>query len=185
MSVPGAATTGGNPRDGSHPPLTMVDRSDSGCRLHGPTLGSNPIVPGVLIAFREGPASAFTLGVVRWVKKRLAGKRVELGVEYLGRDPRRIVVVIPPPPGAAADATPGSAHPRFAALYLSGNAKNPSLQMKTLVLPVRGLAPNDRLSVRTRNDTYTIQLKEAFDEQAGFVWSPFVILEHRHNGDVS
>jgi len=122
------------------------------------------------------------LGDVRWVKKRLAGKRVELGVEYLGRDPRRVVVVIAPS-GAAADASPGSAPPRFAALYLSGNAKNPSLQMKTLVLPVRGLAPNDRLSVRSRKDTYTIQLKEALEEQAEFVWSPFTILEHRRNGD--
>jgi hypothetical protein len=55
--------------------------------------------------------------------------------------------------------------------------------MKTLVLPVRGLAPNDRLSVRSRKDTYTIQLKEALEEQAEFVWSPFTILEHRRNGD--
>jgi len=184
LSIPGAATNGRDALDGGHPSLTMVDRSDSGCRLHGPTLASNPIVPGVLIAFRDGPASPFMLGVVRWVKKRLAGKRVELGVEYLGRDPRRVVVVIPPS-GAAADASSGSEPPRFAALYLSGNAKNPSLPMKTLVLPVRGLAPGDRLSVRSRKDTYTIQLKEALEEQAEFVWSPFAILEHRKNGDAS
>ena len=61
-----------------------------------------------------------------------------------------------------------------------GNAKHPSLPMKTLVLPVRGLAPNDRLSVRSRTDAYTIQLKEALDEQVEFIWSPFTILEHRH-----
>ena len=83
----------------------MVDRSDSGCRLHGPTLGTNPIVPGELIAFREGAASPWTLAVVRRVKKRLAGKRVEIGVEYLGRDPRRIVVV------ADTDTSPAGAPP--------------------------------------------------------------------------
>ena len=112
--------------------------------------------------------------------KRLAGKRVEIGVEYLGRDPRRVLVVIPPS-GTVAGASPGSEPPRFAALYLSGNSKSPSLPMKTLVLPVRGLASNDRLSVRSHKDTYTIQLKEALDEQAEFVWSPFVILEHRQD----
>ena len=79
----------------AHPPLTMVDRSDSGCRLHGPTLGSNPIMPGALIALREEAASPWTLAIVRRVKKRLAGKRVEIGVEYLGRDPRRVIVVGP------------------------------------------------------------------------------------------
>ena len=51
--------------------------------------------------------------------------------------------------------------------------------MKTLVLPARGLAPDDRLSVRSRTDAYTIQLKEPLDEQAEFLWSPFEILEHR------
>ena len=161
--------------DAAHPPLTMVDRSDSGCRLHGPTLGSNPIVPGALIALREEAASPWTLAIVRRVKKRLAGKRVEIGVEYLG--PRSA-------PGrrrrpGRRGALPAGAPPRFAALYLSESAKYPVLPMKTLVLPARGLAPDDRLSVRSRTDLYTIQLKEPLDEQAEFIWSPFAIIEHR------
>jgi hypothetical protein len=164
--------------DAAHPPLTMVDRSDSGCRLHGPTLGSNPIMPGALIALREEAASPWTLAIVRRVKKRLAGKRVEIGVEYLGRDPRRVIVVGPESEAPAGGPSAG-APPRFAALYLSGSAKYPVLPMKTLVLPARGLAPNDRLSVRSRTDAYTIQLKEPLDEQAEYIWSPFTIIEHR------
>jgi hypothetical protein len=156
--------------------LTMVDRSDSGCRLHGPTPGSNPIVPGTLIALREEAASPWTLGVVRRVKKRLAGKRVEIGVEYLGLDPRRVIVV-----GSDAEAKPGAAPPRFAALYLSGSVRYPALPMKTLILPARGFAPNDRLAVRSRTDAYTIQLKEPLDEQAEFIWSPFTIVDHRQS----
>ena len=158
----------------------MVDRSESGCRLHGPTLNSNPLIPGTLIAIREESASPWTLGVVRRVKKRFAGKRAEIGVEYLGRDPRRVIVVGPEVESTTAAAgPPAGAPPRFAALYLSGTAKHPVLPMKTLVLPVRGLVPNDRLSVRSRTDAYTIQLKEALDEQVEFIWSPFTILEHR------
>ena len=49
--------------------------------------------------------------------------------------------------------------------------------MKTLVLPARGLAPEDRLSVRSRTAVYTIQLKEPLEEQADFIWSPFEILD--------
>jgi len=165
----------------AHPPLTMVDRSDSGCRLHGPTLASNPIMPGALIAHREDAASPWMLGVVRRVKKRLAGKRVEIGVEFLGREPRRVIVVTADLE-VGAGSPPGSAPPRFAALYLAANAKHPLLPMQTLVLPVRGLAPNDRLSVRSRKDAYTIQLKEPLDEQAEFIWSPFAILAHGQNG---
>ena len=99
------------------PRLTMVDRSDSGCRLHGPALAGNPILPGVLIAFREDAASPWTLAVVRRVRKRLAGKRVEIGVEYLGNDPRRIGVVLPDSDASPAGA-PGSAPLRVTALYL-------------------------------------------------------------------
>ncbi len=168
-----------------HPPLMMVNHSDSGCRLHGPTLASNPIVPGMLIAFREKVASPWMLAVVRRVRKRLAGKRVEIGMEYLGRDPRRVIVVTPESESeseAEAGGSSGGAQQRFAALYLAGSAKCPSLPMKTMVLPVRGLAPGERLSVRSRTDAYTIELKEPLDEQAEFVWSPFTILDHRQHG---
>jgi hypothetical protein len=154
----------------------MVDHSDSGCRLHGPTLGTNPIMPGSLIAFRENAAAPWTLAVVRRVKKRLAGKRVEIGVEYLGRDPRWVVVV--PDSESSSAGSPGSAPTRFAALYLPQSATHPVLPMKTLVLPVCGLAPEDRLSVRSSTSVHTIQLKEPLDEQAEFIWSPFEVLEH-------
>ncbi len=72
--------------------LTMADRSDSGCRLHGPALASTRTSPGVLIAFREDAASPWTLAIARRVRKRLAGKRIEIGAEYLGKAPRLVVV---------------------------------------------------------------------------------------------
>jgi hypothetical protein len=155
--------------------MTMVDRSDSGCRLHGPTPGGISIIPGTLIAFRDGAASPWTLAVVRRFKKRLAGKLVEIGVEYLGKDPRRIILV--QDPAASHARSPGSEPPRFAALYLPESASHPVLPIKTLVLPARGLAPEDRLSLRSHMGVYTIQLKEPLEDQADFVWSPFVILD--------
>jgi len=162
--------------DAAHPPLTMVDRSDSGCRLHGPTSAANPVVPGTLIAFRDDSGSPWTLAIVRRLKKRMAGKRLEIGVEFVGNDPRRIVVVVPDS-DARPDRPAGSEQPRFAALFLPESAAHPVLPIKTLIMPMREHAPGDRLSVRSRAAVYTIQLKEPLEEQAEFVWSPFDIVD--------
>lgn len=177
---PNTVTQGSVPAAGTaHPTMAMVDRSDSGCRLLGPTVVTNPILPGGLIAFREDAATPWSLAVVRRVKKRLAGKRVEVGLEYIGQDPRWVVVVVPEADtGAAGPSVPVAATPpRFAALFLAESANHPVLPMKTLVLPSRGLAPDDRLSVRSRSAIHTIQLKEPLEEQAEFIWSPFDILD--------
>ena len=162
--------------DTPHPPLTMVDRSDSGCRLQGATHPLNPIVPGMLVAFREATAAGWALGVVRRVRKRLGGKRVELGIEFVGRDARRVIVA---PHGGERrpDQADARTDDRFAAIYLPESANYPTLPMKTLILPARGLKADDRLSVRSRSSVHTIVLKEAFEEQADFVWAPFDIVD--------
>ena len=111
---PSTVTQGSVPAEGTgHPTMAMVDRSDSGCRLLGPTVVTNPILPGGLIAFREDAATPWSLAVVRRVKKRLAGKRVEIGLEYLGQNPRWVVVVVPEADADAAEpSVPVAARPR-------------------------------------------------------------------------
>jgi hypothetical protein len=159
-----------------YPPLTMVDRSDSGCRLHGAMNPANPVTPGALIAFREHSAGTWSLGVVRRVRKRLGGKRMEIGVEFVGSDARRIVVATET--GAEGPEQPQAAkEERFAAIFLPESANYPVVPMKTLVLPVRGLAAGHRLCVRSRAAVRTIVLGEPFEEQADFMWSPFDIVD--------
>jgi hypothetical protein len=172
----GARSSPSGEVDTPHPPLTMVDRSDSGCRLQGATHPLNPIVPGMLVAFREATAAGWTIAVVRRVRKRLGGKRVELGVEFIGRDARRVIVA---PDGGERrpDQADARMDDRFAAIYLPESASYPTLPMKTLILPSRGLKANDRLSVRSRSAVHTIVLKEGFEEQADFLWSPFDIVD--------
>jgi hypothetical protein len=157
------------------PLLTMVDQSDSGCRLQGAALIANPALPGSLIAFREDATLPWSLAVVRRVKKRLAGRRVEIGAEYLGIGPRWVVIVTDSDtePGKPAD---GESQ-RFAGLYLPESSEHPLLPMKTLVLPTCGLSPGDRLSVRSRRSVYTVRLKEPLEEQGDFLWSPFEVLD--------
>jgi hypothetical protein len=158
------------------PLLTMVDQSDSGCRLQGAAFSGHPAIPGALIAFREDESETWSLAVVRRVKKRLAGRRIEIGAEYLGMGPRWVVIVV-----SDSDAKPGKAadneSQRFAGLYLPESNEHPLLPMKTLVLPACGLSPGDRLSVRSRSSVHTVRLKEPLEEQADFMWSPFEILD--------
>ncbi|HVN36043.1 MAG TPA: hypothetical protein VMU96_12415 [Casimicrobiaceae bacterium] len=158
------------------PLLTMVDQSDSGCRLQGAALISNPALPGALIAFREDATLPWSLAVVRRAKKRLAGRRIEIGAEYLGTGPRWVVIVVDD--SAATPGNPAEREaPRFAGLYLPESDQHPLLPIKTLVLPTCGLSPGDRLSVRSRRSVYTVRLKEPLEEQSDFIWSPFEILD--------
>jgi hypothetical protein len=156
--------------------LTMVDQSDSGCRLQGPALTANPVLPGTFIAFRDCAASPWSLAVVRRVKKRLAGRRLEIGAEYLGTSPRWVVIVILDSDAKPLRSADGESQ-RFAALYLAESDAHPLLPMKTLVLPACGLSPGTLLSVRSRRSVHTIRLKEPLEEQADFIWSPFEILD--------
>jgi hypothetical protein len=182
MGFSTATPSPASPDGAGQPRLTMVDRSDSGCRLHGPALAGNPILPGALIAIREDAASPWTVAVVRRVRKRLAGKRLEIGVEYLGNDPRRIAVVLTDS-GANPEGPPGRAPLRVTALYLRESSGHPVLPFKTLVLPACGLAPETRLLLQSRTASYMIQLQATLEEQADFTWSPFEILDRSPNDE--
>ena len=167
-----------SPAEAAHLSMKLVDRSDSGCRLHGQMSGTNRVTPGTLIAFREDAASPWTLAVIRRVQ-RLAGKRVDIGVEYVGKDPRGVIVTVVSDADAAPDRTPDIEPPRFAAIYLPESAKHPVLPIKTMVLPARKFAPEDRLTLQSATAVYAIQLKVPLEEQGDFIWTPFEIVDHR------
>jgi len=101
---------------------------------------------------------------------------VELGVEFIGRDARRVIVARDEGERRP-DQADARIDDRFAAIYLPESARYPMVPMKTLVLPSRGLKADDRLSVSSRASVHTIVLKEAFEEQADFLWSPFDIVD--------
>jgi hypothetical protein len=176
-SADGAATEMRSAGTASSWRLTMVDQSDSGCRLHGPALAANPTIPGALIAFREDAAAPWNLAVVRRVKKRLAGRRIEIGAEYLGKGPRSVVVVV-----AESDARPDKVAdtelPHVAGLYIPESTEPPLPPIKTLILPACGLSPGDRLFIWSRTSVHAIRLKEPLEDRAEFIWSPFEIFDH-------
>jgi hypothetical protein len=118
----------------------------------------------------------WTVAVVRRVKKRLAGKRVEIGAEYLGSNPRRVRRHHPGLGEHAAAAR--RRRPSTLRRDLPAGEHTPALRAGEDARPsVARTCAGDLLSVRSHTDHCTIQLGEPLEEQAGFVWSPFEILD--------
>ncbi len=147
----------------------IKDRSESGCRLRGRIVNSNRVLPGALVAFREHHNAPWTLAVVRRLRKRI-GDRIDIGVEYIGRNP--LVVTLAADVDRAADSTVASDRKRkhYAALHLHESSGHPHLPFRTLILSAREFNAGRCLSLRSDGAEYTVRLKEPIEEQDGFVW---------------
>ena len=168
--------------DSGYPLWKIVDRSDSGCQLQGQLFESNWVIPGVLVAFRKDAAAPWVLAVVRRFARR-ADDRAELGVEYMGRNPRGVKITVAVASKAGSSTPAGNEGPSIAAIYLPESARQPVVPFKTLVLPVGKYGPDDRLTLRSTSALYTIQLKEPIDEPGDFIWTPFEIVARRLRED--
>lgn len=151
------------------------DRSDSGCRLRGRTAELNRVIPGSLLAMRASDAMPWTLTVVRRVR-RLMVDHVEIGVEYVGHNPRYVKIVTDQgrDPASGAD---GGAEPRcVGALYLPPSERFPSTPIRTLLLPAGCFRSNGTVTLLASNAVYTLRLNEPIEHQTDFVWTSFTIL---------
>jgi hypothetical protein len=153
----------------------LKDKSESGCRLQGQVADCRSVVPGSLIMVRESESAPWSLVMVRRLKK-LVGTHVDLGVEYIGREPRVVALEVVDGDGAYA-ATSSTKHPhRFAGLYLGESATQPRMPIKTLIIPAREFHGEGRLTLRSANAIYTVRMKAPLEEQCEFVWLPYEIV---------
>jgi hypothetical protein len=152
-------------------PLWEVrDRSESGCRLRGRTLNPRQSLPGSLMAFRDNDAP-WTVAVVRRFSK-VVGDGVELGVEHIGRDPKRVLLL-------AHDGrqAPITKRDKIVALYLPESNAYPRIPIKTLIVPAHDYRPGRVLTmVSTTNET-AVRLKEPIEQQRDFVWTSFDVVD--------
>ena len=108
----------------------MVDRSETGCRLHGAGRGGAGRSSARSLAIREG--DAWSLGVVRRMQRDRGRRDVTVGVEIIGRAP-----------GAGAAAYLGRAgeagRPRpmrpFFGIYLPAHPDNRQMAQRSLIGP--------------------------------------------------
>lgn len=148
----------------------MRDGSDSGCRLRGRGSGAQRLMTGCLVAFRDDAATPWTVAVVRRLKK-LVGKNVELGAEYVGRNPQRVVLLTDSARGNAEVSTAGQ--DRFAALYLPESIAQPKVPIKTLLMPACEFAAGRLLTMLSASRESRIRLKKPLEHQIDFVWTSF------------
>ena len=148
------------------------DRSGSGTRLRGSTADSSLLIPGLLIAFRDGKPAPWTVAVVRR-SSRLMGSNVELGVEHLGRDPQRVILLSDVHGAQETDARPA----RIGALYLPESEACPRMPIRTLLMPMCEYASGRVMTMRSKTSQIGIRLKEPLERQASFVWTSFELVE--------
>jgi hypothetical protein len=153
----------------------MKDRSESGCRLRGGIVNSNRVLPGALVAFREHHNVPWTLAVVRRLRQRI-GDRIDIGVEYVGRNP--LVVTLAADVDGTAGSTVASDRKRkyYAAIHLQESSGHPHLLFRTLILSARDFNAGRCLSLQSDGAEYTVRLKEPIEEQDSFVWLSYELV---------
>ena len=159
------------------PAWQVCDRSVSGSRLRGRASNPRRMIPGSLIAFRSDDDTAWTLAVVRRLK-RLPGSNVEVGVEHLGRNPQPMVLTVQHP------ATP-AAPKCFPALYLRESAMDLNSRVRTLVVPASQFEPGRVFVMSSAKVEATIQLKGSLECQPDFAWTTFEVLGSATSGPAS
>ena len=150
-------------------------------RLRGKITHPNRVLPGTLLAFRVGDNLPWTLAIVRRIRKRI-GDRVDIGVEYVGRDPLGVTLVAEPDPAGPTYDNPDKTRRRCTALYLRESSEHPKMPFKTLILRPRYFKAGRSLILRSDDTNYTVRLKEPIEEQDGFVWLPYEVVDRRAGG---
>jgi hypothetical protein len=156
----------------------VKDRSASGCRLRAPVADAQRVNPGTLVAIRDDETMRWSLVVVRRLKTRI-GDRVDIGVEYVGQNPRGVTMALDT---VVIDGTAQSKREKegvFTALYLRESARQPVMPFKTLIMSTSMSTGNRRLALRSANAEYIVRLREPIEEQDEFVWLPYEVLERR------
>lgn len=154
----------------------VKDQSDSGCRMRGQIDNLNSVIPGSLIAIRDGDTAPWTVAVVRWFR-RLMVDHVEIGVEYLGRKPRFVKMVAGYDRELTTDVLTDSASRCFAALYLPPSEQHPTMPIKTLLLPAGEFGAGCDVTLLSSSATYRMRLNEPIQQQFEFVWTSFGIID--------
>jgi hypothetical protein len=152
------------------------DRSESGCRLHGKAVTMSGVTPGNLIAMREHEMAPWILVVVRR-RGKVASEHVDLGVEFIGKEPKRVIATLiddTTSPGAE-----GQPERRVAILFLPESGRQPVLPFKTVVVPAGQFGEQCLLTLRAGGARHTLRLKQPIEEQGEFSWMPFEVVERQ------
>ena len=138
----------------------------------------NGITPGTLIAIREHEMAPWVLVVVRR-RGKVVADNLDLGVEFIGKDPRRVVATLIDDTESPGAETPQKNKRRFAVLFLPASSRQPVLPFKTLIVPAGEFEENRSVTLRAGGARHTLRLKQPIEEQGEFSWMPFEVVERQ------
>ena len=101
---------------------------------------------------------------------------VEIGVEYLGREPRFVKMVTDYDSDLAIAEAPNLAPRCFVALYLPPSEEYPTMPIKTLLLPARDFRTDCDVTLLSSNATYRMRLSEPIQQQYEYVLTSFAVI---------
>lgn len=154
----------------------VLDRSESGCRLRGRVSTTQRVVPGTLLACRETEDAAWALVVVRRLRT-IVGNNVELGVEYIGCRPQRVLLCGEVLVDSGDPASPEAKAQRSIALFLPESKEYPRIPIRTLIVPVREYRNGRVLTMLSTTSEVSIRLKEPIEHQREFVWASYELAD--------
>ena len=164
-----------------HQVWQVKDRSDSGCRMRAQIGNLNRVIPGSLIAVRDGETAPWVVSVVRWFR-RLMVDYVEIGVEYLGREPRFVKMVTDGDRGLTVVEAPNVTSKCFAALYFPPSEECPTMPIKTLLLPACEFRTDSDVTLLSSDAIYRMRLNEPIQQQFEYVWTSFAVIDRIAQG---
>jgi hypothetical protein len=136
----------------------------------------NLVIPGSLIIIRESETAPWIVSVVRWFR-RLMVDHVEIGVEYLGREPRFVKLVANDDGDLAIFDAPDRSSRCFAALYLPPSEEHPTMPIKTLLFPALEFRIGCDVTLLSSDAIYRMRLNEPIQQQFEYVWTSFSVID--------
>ena len=128
------------------------------------------------MAVGAGQLARWALAVVRRLRK-IVGNNVELGVEYIGCRPKRVLLRDDMVVDSGDPASPAAKAQRSIALFLPESQEYPRVPTKTLIVPVREYRNGRILTMLSTTGEVSIRLKEPIELQREFVWASYELAD--------
>jgi hypothetical protein len=154
----------------------VIDRSATACRMRGVPPAVSGVAPGTLAGIRDDIAGGWSIGVVRRMR-RAAGNEIELDLQLISPNPRRMTLADPVIRTQVSDETvlgmtqiaprPG----RNNALFLPPGDTLPSLPGRSVIVERKHYKLGKTYWCRIGRNSYTLMLKRALERNDDYVWA--------------
>ena len=166
-------------------PWEVKDSSQTGFRLLAPMSVANAVTLGTLTAIRVHGQAAWTLGIVRRMK-RMTVDRAEIGMQIIANTLLGVELVEQRKngnPGYSVEMDATTIEGRsFCGLLLSLGKRGSAVTVRSLIVPADEYQPTKRLNLLTAKSGSTIRFGRLLEQQSEWVWTTVEPLHAQTSG---